>query len=199
MSTDTRSTPEMALALDDAQFEKLVASQLAPGARNQHAWSVLTHPDVIHRTHDALESACQRSRNILKDKSLEMEMFRENCEEMGTAGGVIWKEGRAQRMRSFRGTSQFLHLAEGMLQQVRQRIAAEATSSDEREARGKVRRASQALQRLTAKVLDHEDEMANDPSQADEELWALLDEVKIILNGRPATLREAHKAGWGNE
>jgi hypothetical protein len=61
---------------------------------------------------------------------------------------------------------------------------------------GGVRRPLPALQMLVDHVVQHQKEMAHDPSEADEELWAVLDTAKVVLGDQRITLRQVHEAGW---
>ena len=179
-------TVETVLALPDDDFEELVSSQLGRDNRNARVWDLLRHENVLPRTQALLELLHHRTTSVLEGKSMELNLFKQQCDRLGAAGDSMWREERRERMASFQGSARFLRLVEEAQLEVNQSVKAVPPA----------RRTLQALQALTAQVVAHEKELGDDPTEADEELWPLLDSTHVVLGTRRLTLRQAHEADW---
>lgn len=197
-------------AMPDDEFGELVAAQLNHNRRDERLWSSLASADLCHRTLEALDLMLMRANGVVKDKNRRIE---EVVAAFGdTAEG---REPRALATRSRNLSARYARMVSEAAMEVRQQIA-----KRKREARRErrvhahaeppvteliqsnqelVRRAIPALRRLIEQVIAHEAEMSDDPSQADEELWGLLDEVSVSIGKERMTLRKAHEARWQNQ
>lgn len=200
MTEQQAITPGEALAMDDNEFEELLRSQLNREGRDHEAFLALTSPDVYVRTDTMLRLMINQSKGVASNKFDQME---------DAKGTPDFKE----RQRSWRATRRYLnHLIElasdcryhslqqrRQLRALRQAVARPHPSTGARPARNEegVRRTLPALRRLTTALLNHETEMSDEPSEVDEELWDLLDELTVVIGTESYTLREAHEAHWG--
>lgn len=189
-------TFKAAMTLKDADFEALLVRHLRPSDRSDRIWQILMAPEVLERTHEALDIVHRRTKAVMDAKSAELEVFRAQCDRLGPAGRRLWNEGRPERMASFRETERFLATVEEAQVQVGHRVRRANVRVEDSGQR--IRRLLPALRTLVDHVLQHEDEMSDDPSQADEGLWEILDETKVIVEGKVMTLRQAHESGWKN-
>lgn len=181
-------------ALDDVAFEALIITQIHSPSRDLDLWNLMLGPELLPRTHETLDILKARNQRVLDNKSAELETFRAQCDRMGPSGVRVWKDGRPERMASFEKSRQFLGLVETALVQVVHRER-QAGINQQTEA-GRILRTLPALRQLTAQILAHQDEMKDDPSAADEELWELLDTVTVVMGETRMSLRRAHERGW---
>lgn len=188
------STPADVLALDDTAFEALIIDQIHPPTRSQHLWDLLLGPQLLPRTHETLDVLKMRTERVLDNKSAELDVFRAQCDRMGPSGARVWQDGRPERMASFQKSRQFLALVDIALVHVDHRERQTGTTRQAES--GRILRTLPALRQLTTQILAHQDEMKDDPSQADEELWELLDTITVVMGERRLSLRQAHERGW---
>lgn len=194
MTAPDTALPGEVLALDDTSFEAMLVEQLEPHRRKKSVWEALLAPAVLLRTQETLAVLHLRMEEVIGEKSMELEVFRAQCDRLGAAGKRVWDDGRVARMISHQESTRFLTLVKSAQIQVQHRMARAGVEP------GRViRRAIPALQALVAQIVAHEDEMADDPSQADEDLWDQLDEIRVIINRKWLTLREAHETIWSKD
>lgn len=194
----TEVTVTEALNMDDDEFDDLLRSQMNRAERGPLTWVTLSSPEVYTRTEAMLRVMISRSSRVVEQKHSRLATLRKSDEHYAERHASYQATRRyLARLKEFASEARYAALQQR--QQLKAaRVAAYAPPAPERPVRTEddVRRALPALRRLTAALIDHEDEMYDDASEADEELWDLLDEITIVIESKSCTLRKAHEMHW---
>lgn len=180
------------LGMPEREFERVVSVQINPGKRSGEVWGLLLSPEVLPRLSEMLDVLHIKTKDALKHKAFSFERFMDAHAELGTTNRSVRAEGRREWQGSFQASTRFLAYIEAAQIQVKHRLKQAGLG----EGRQAFRRAVPALQRLVTALVAHKDEMGDDASQADEDLWDLLDDVNVIIHGKSMTLRQAHESSW---
>ena len=165
-------------ALDDADYEQIAVGQAHPPARDPAVWAVLTHPDNLERTRQALLSAAQRTGNALRSRKAEREAFQQECFARGQAGKQDWFGTRSEyeiwrkRAGNFHQT---MLTAISELGKLQKRVNRETHTSTVQDHREVVRQLAVAVQRHQAMHM----KAGEMPAQEDYELWQLLERLTV--------------------
>ncbi|MFC9497728.1 hypothetical protein [Streptomyces sp. NPDC056982] len=165
-------------ALNDADYEQIAVNNAHPPARNADVWALLTQPDNLERTRQALVGAAQRTGNALRTRKAEREQFQQACFARGQAGKEDWFGTRAEyetwrkRAGNFHQT---MLQAISELGKLQKRVNRETRTSTVQDHREVVRQLTVAVQRHQAMHM----KAGEMPGQEDYELWQLLDRLTV--------------------
>jgi flagellar hook-basal body complex protein FliE len=164
--------------LDDEAYEKLTLSNTYPPARDTEVWEALTHPNNLERTRQVVETAWQRTGNVLRTRKEERDAFQNECFERGPEGKKEWYASRTEYEAWRRRAVNFHQNIQRALGEVRkaQKSANRATNFNV------THKQRQSLRELTLAVNRHQAAHARAggiAEQADYELWALLDQLTV--------------------
>lgn len=165
-------------ALDDADYEQMAVSQAHPPTRDTDLWALLTHPDHLERTRNALMGAAQRTGNAMRSKKAEREQFQQECFARGQAGKRDWFESRTEYevwRRRAGNFHQTMLQAISELGKLQKRVNRETHTNTVQDHREVVRQLALAVQRHQAMHMKSGDR----PGQEDYELWQLLERLTV--------------------
>lgn len=178
------SALENLIALDDKSFERLVSSNLRPAMRNATIWNLMLSPHLIQRTRKTLIAVQAQATGALrlKDASIREAGLAPSDDIAAAVRLSTIKESRKASVRFLRWADESLAEVTAVMQE----RGVETSLAH-----------SKTFRRLVEGVIAHEEEMKDDGSEVDNDLWTLLDELTLIIDGRSLTLREAHDCTWG--
>lgn len=186
--------------LDDREYEQLAVAHAHPKHRNPDTWTLLTSPQHIERTRDALNNVHQRTAATLRRRKTEREAFEQECRARGEAGKQEWFNTRPEYERWRRGTAGFHQMIQAAISELgkvqRRQNLQTATLQTAQGARETLRKLSLAVQRHQAMHA----KAGSIAGQEDYELWQLLDQLTVPCGAgqEPTTLRTMIDFYWSD-
>jgi hypothetical protein len=170
----------------------------------QHDWTdLLKDPDRVAQIRVSLTQKLNDTNSQLSERKESHEAFRLECQRMGDAGARAWNSAQTEYADWRKRTIRFQRMVQARVAQVKaveKRLNVNRTESDYRQSSIEHRN---ALRKLALGVYDHQtdtmDDKSLEPSSADQQLWALLDKIKIPNGNGKISLLSAVEDLWYDE
>lgn len=181
--------------LDDSGYEEIVNQNIHIRTADADVWEMLTGPELIGRTREALSRIFQRVATTIRSRKAKREEFRQECFRRGPDGKSDWFDslGEYEMWRHRAGNFQAVvqtRLAEvGKLQKNMNRASNHLNMDRSRDA---LRQLAQLVQRHQAAHA----QAGGIAEQCDYELWQALDRIMLPAYDREVSLRSMLEVFW---
>jgi hypothetical protein len=184
-------------SLGDEQYTELVTGNINPRTRDAAVWEVLTAPDYLERTREALNRVNHRTASSMRRRKTEREAFHQECRSRGEAGKREWFNTRPE-YEDWRRKAAFFHQTVLAAISELTKLNRDRNRADNRRNRDESR---ETLRKLATAVNRHQAAHAKSgqiAAQEDYELWQLLDRLTVPCgpNQEPTTLRTMLDFYW---